>query len=146
MTGPEGTLDARGEARQALSSAVKDYGIRVLSNAPLLSNLFKDLLPGSPREANLLVAAAEGGAPTMLEQQVAGVGPIPRSLHRRQPGSGAVPDPSASVWAVAEFARAMGYPVSELGEGRAARSGGATGLGGPGRRRGGGCGLAEAGI
>ncbi len=114
MTGPEGTLDARGEARQALSSAVKDYGIRVLSNAPLLSNLFKDLLPGSPREANLLVAAAEGGAPTMLEQQVAGVGPdsAVRSIAANLAQERSL-DPSASVWAVAEFARAMGYPVSD---------------------------------
>ena len=75
MNDDTGGLDPQGEARQALAAAVKDYGPGVLSNPSLLGNLFKDLLPGAPREASLLVAAAEAGASSMLEQQVAGVGP-----------------------------------------------------------------------
>jgi hypothetical protein len=117
MTPPNpGGLDPQGEARQALAAAVKDYGPGVLANPSLLGNLFKDLLPGSPREASLLVAASEAGASTMLEQQVAGVGPdaavrtVASDLSRDR-----ALDPQASLWAVGEVARAMGYPVSEGG-------------------------------
>jgi len=114
MNGNDVGLDPQGEARQALASAVRDYGPRVLSNPPLLNNLFKDLLPGSPREASLLVAAAEGSSASMLEQQVAGVGPdtAVRSIAGNLARSRAL-DPAACLWAVSEFARVMGYPVSE---------------------------------
>jgi hypothetical protein len=115
MTPPNpGGLDAQGEARQALAAAVKDYGPGVLANPSLLGNLFKDLLPGAPREASLLVAASEAGASSMLEQQVAGVGPdaavrtVASDLSRNR-----ALDPQASLWAVSEVARAMGYPISE---------------------------------
>ena len=111
---PDAGLDPQREARQALESAVRDYGPRVLGNPSLLSNLFKDLLPGSPREASLLVAAAEGGTASMLEQQVAGVGPdsAVRAVSHELAESRAL-EPSACLWAVGEFARAMGYPVTE---------------------------------
>jgi hypothetical protein len=111
---PEASLDPQGDARQALDLAVRDYGPRVLSNPSLLGNLFKDLLPGSPTESSLLVAAAEGGAASMLEQQVAGVGAD--SAVRSIAGSLAQEralDPQAALWAVGEMARAMGYPVSQ---------------------------------
>ncbi len=64
-------LDASGEARIALENAVHDYGPQVLGNPRLLCNLFKDLMPDSPREASLLVTATEAGAVAMVDQRVA---------------------------------------------------------------------------
>jgi hypothetical protein len=109
-----GRLDAHGEARQALATAMRDYGPGILANPSLLGNLFKDLLPDSPREASLLVAASEAGANSMLEQQVAVVGPeaAVRIVAGDLSQSRAL-DPQASLWAVSEIARAMGCPISE---------------------------------
>jgi hypothetical protein len=118
MNAETGGLDPQGQAHQALAAAVKDYGPRVLSNPALLSNLFKDLLPGSPREASLLVAAAEAGTASMLEQQVPGIGPD--AAVRTIAGDlsqGRALDPQASLWAVGEMAQAMGYPVSPSPQG-----------------------------
>lgn len=53
--------DAAGSARRALHGIVQDpqYGVSALSQPAVMSNLLKDLLPDEPREANLLVAAAQ---------------------------------------------------------------------------------------
>jgi len=52
--------DRRGEARAALRTVVSDpdYGVTALSSPQVMSGLLKDLLPDSPREAGVLVAAA----------------------------------------------------------------------------------------
>jgi hypothetical protein len=53
--------DAAGEARQALLGIVRDpqYGVAALSQPAVMTNLLKDMLPDAPREAGLLVAAAQ---------------------------------------------------------------------------------------
>lgn len=53
--------DASGEARRALHGIVSDpqYGAAALSQPAVMTNLLKDMLPDEPREAGLLVAAAQ---------------------------------------------------------------------------------------
>ncbi|MGA8016377.1 MAG: hypothetical protein WCB85_10715 [Candidatus Dormiibacterota bacterium] len=105
-------LDASGDARIALEAAVHDYGPQVLGNPRLLCNLFKDLMPDSPREASLLVTATEAGAVAMVDQRVASVGlesavrMTADDLARNR-----ALDPQACIWAVGELARALGHPV-----------------------------------
>lgn len=105
-------LDASGDARIALEAAVHDYGPQVLGNPRLLCNLFKDLMPDSPREASLLVTATEAGAVAMVDQRVASVGlesavrMTADDLARNR-----ALDPQACIWAVGELARALGHPI-----------------------------------
>ena len=51
------------EVRDALHTVVSDpqLGIAALSNAQMMSNLPKDLLPDAPRETRVLVTASEAG-------------------------------------------------------------------------------------
>jgi hypothetical protein len=65
--------DPQGEAQGALRAIAADprYGAEALSNAPMMTNLLKDMLPDAPREASVLIAAAEGGVPTALQRHVA---------------------------------------------------------------------------
>ncbi|MDP9072620.1 MAG: hypothetical protein M3N98_00350, partial [Actinomycetota bacterium] len=105
--------DRGGEAHDALRSAVENYGPRVLSNAPMLSNLFKDLLPDSPREASLLVQAAEADIATTLAEQI-GQHIDPDTAIRLTAaalGERRAIDPTACLWATTEFALIMGYQV-----------------------------------
>jgi hypothetical protein len=53
--------DTSGEARKALHGIVTDpqYGAAALSQPVVMTNLLKDMLPDEPREAGLLVAAAQ---------------------------------------------------------------------------------------
>src|SRR2546423_7961833 len=66
----EGSWDSTGQAHQVMESLVRDYGPQVLSNPQLLKNLLGDKLPTSPREASLLVAAAEAGVAGMLRERL----------------------------------------------------------------------------
>lgn len=106
-------LDPQGRAHQALADAVNDYGPRILSEPALLRNQLSDVLPDEPREGSLLVAAVEVGAAAQLREQVAAVGPdaAVEAVSRNMAQTRAL-DPAASCWAVAEIARALGYPVS----------------------------------
>lgn|GEM_PF-1823859 len=60
--------DRRGEVRAALRTVVSDpdYGVTALSSPQVMSGLLKDLLPDSPREVGVLVAAAEAHLADML--------------------------------------------------------------------------------
>lgn len=64
--------DQQGEARRALETIVRDpqYGAAALSKAAVVSNLLKDLLPDNPREAGLLVAAAQADLAGTLRSYV----------------------------------------------------------------------------
>src|SRR5438445_12863656 len=62
--------DPSGEASAALKWAVETYGPAVLSNPQMLSNFLQDVLPDSPREASLLVAAADSDTASLLRQHV----------------------------------------------------------------------------
>src|SRR5260221_2336100 len=71
----EGSWDSTGQAHQVMESLVRDYGPQVLSNPQLLRNLLRDKLPSSPREASLLVAAAETGVAEMLRDRLGQISP-----------------------------------------------------------------------
>jgi hypothetical protein len=64
--------DAQGEAQAALRAIVADprYGPAALSNAQTMTNLLKDMLPDSPRESSVLVAASEAGIAGLLQSNV----------------------------------------------------------------------------
>jgi hypothetical protein len=61
--------DPQGEALAALRTIVADpqYGPAALSSSQTMTNLLKDLLPDSPREASVLVAASEAGLADSLQ-------------------------------------------------------------------------------
>ena len=132
----EGTgqaIDPSGEARSVLQSAVTDYGARVLSNAAILDGICEDRLPEWPREASLVSMAARADVAAMLQQQAGGVGPDTAvRLTAASLADSTSIDPSAAIWVVGEFARALGYQVSEglrpaAGTGPAAGAAGAAG-------------------
>ena len=60
------------EVRDALHTIVSDpqLGIAALSNAQMMSNLPKDLLPDAPRETRVLVTASEAGLANPLLDHV----------------------------------------------------------------------------
>ena len=64
--------DAQGEAQAALRTIVSDprYGPAALSNAQTMTNLLKDMLPDSPRESSVLVAASEAGVAGLLQSNM----------------------------------------------------------------------------
>ena len=114
MSQSQSPLDERSEAHDALSSAVANYGPRVLQNPQMLGNVVTDLLPDSPRERNLLIAAAEAGVAAELNQHVqeqridagTAVQLVAHGLAERKSI-----DAAASMWVTTEYARALGYPV-----------------------------------
>ncbi len=114
MNAPTGGLDSQGLARQALAAAVREHGPAILANPHQLGNVLNQLLPTAPEETSVLVAAARAGTSSLLAQQDAAAGPdaavqaVSGSLAQH-----GVLDPRASLWAAGEFARAMGYPVSD---------------------------------
>jgi hypothetical protein len=115
MTGAAGQPSGPGgEARSVLRSAVAEYGPRVLSNAAILEGICEDRLPDSPREASLVSIAARADVAAMLEQQAGGVGPdtAVRLTAAALADSRSI-DPAAAIWVVGEFARALGYQVSD---------------------------------
>jgi len=65
--------DPRSEALNALRTIAADpqYGAEALSNAQMLTNLLKDMLPDAPREANVLITAAGAGVPAALQGYLA---------------------------------------------------------------------------
>ncbi len=107
-------LDAQGEAREALSTAVASYGQRVLGDPHTLGNLVADLLPDLPRERSLLVTAAEAGIAAEMRQHVEGqhidpdtaVQLVASALSDRR-----ALDPAAGLWVASEYAQALGYQV-----------------------------------
>jgi hypothetical protein len=65
--------DPRGEALSALRMIAADpqHGTEALSSPQMMANLLKDMLPDAPREASVLIAAAEAGVPAALQGYVA---------------------------------------------------------------------------
>ena len=107
-------LDTRGEAHEALGTAVASYGQRVLSDPHTLGNLVADLLPDLPRERSLLVTGAEAGIAGEMRQHVeeqhidpdTAVQLVARALSERR-----AIDPAAGMWVASEYAQALGYQV-----------------------------------
>lgn len=104
--------DPGGQARAALRAIVSDpdRGVAALSSAQAMSAALKDLLPGTPRETRVLVAAAEHGVAEALSYHVArGMDPgtvrdkLARSFERHTGFR-----PAACQWAVSELAAVLG--------------------------------------
>jgi len=100
------------EARNALRRIVSDpaYGVAALSSSQVMANLLKDLLPDAPREVSILVAAAEAGVVSNLQDHIsqgmdAGTAStvVAGSFAARTPFR-----PEACSWAVSEMAVALG--------------------------------------
>ncbi len=107
-------IDPSGEVRSVLRSAVADYGTRVLSNAAIIDGICEDRLPDWPREASLVSTAARADVAAMLQQQEGGVGAdIAVRVTAANLAESRALDPAASIWVVSEFARALGYQVSD---------------------------------
>jgi hypothetical protein len=107
-------LDARGEAHDALSTAVSSYGQRVLNDPRILGNLVTDLLPDLPRERSLLVTGAEAGVAAEVTQHVEQEHIDPDmavQLAARSLSESRSIDPAASMWVASEYAQALGYQV-----------------------------------
>jgi hypothetical protein len=111
-TGP--VFDPAGEARSVLQSAVADFGPLVLSNPAIVDGICEDRLPEWPREASLISTAARADVAAMLQQQAGGIGADTAvRLTARTLADTRSLDRTACVWVVSEFARALGYQVSE---------------------------------
>jgi len=112
MTEPQ--MDAQGEARDALSSVVADFGPRVLSDPRMLGSRMSDLLPDLPKERQLLITAAEADVAGELTRHVqeqhldanTAVQLVAGSLTDRKSI-----DPASSMWVATEYAKALGYSV-----------------------------------
>jgi hypothetical protein len=107
--------DPSGKARDALKSVVDSHGPRVLSNPQELSNLLEHLLPDSPREATLLVTAAQSDIAGMLQLRVGQPMDPDRAVRLSATALGERRDldRTACVWVTTEFARVLGYPVTD---------------------------------
>jgi hypothetical protein len=103
-------LDPSGAALRALQSVVADYGARALSDAQFMNNVLRDLLPDEPREASVLVAAADADVAGILQE---------RASQHISPGAAIAQaatvlgertalTPDACQWAASQTARAIG--------------------------------------
>ena len=108
-------LDPGGQAREALASAVANFGPQILSNPQMLENVFRDLLPDSPREVSILVTAAQADVATLLQDRVAQHMDPDTAVRLTASvlGERRALDATACQWATAEFARALGYTITE---------------------------------
>jgi Domain of unknown function (DUF4190) len=100
------------EAQEALRAIVSNpvYGVPALSNAPIMANLLKDLLPDAPREVSILVAAAEAGVADNLRDRIS-QGMDLGTASAVVAGSFAASTPfrpEACTWAVSEMAKVLG--------------------------------------
>jgi len=112
--------DRSGAARRALQGIVADqhFGIAALSQPAVMTNLLKDLLPDEPREAGLLVAAAQAdlaGALRGYQAQGLDTGTATRLTAGAFVNSTSH-TPEACTWVVTELAMALGMdPAGQSG-------------------------------
>ena len=125
--GPEADVplwdsDPGGQARTALRAIVSnpDLGVAALSSAQAMSTALRDLLPDTPRETKVLVAAAEEGVAEALSYHVArGMDAatvrdkVARSFARHTGFR-----PAACEWAVDELAAVLGLDSAGAHPGR----------------------------
>src|SRR6185437_7770324 len=112
--------DVDGTVRRALRSIIRDpqFGAAALSQPQIMTNLLKDLLPDSPRESALLVAAAQCGLPDVLKGYLA-EGMDLGTASRLSSGWFAKQMPftrDACRWLVGELAIALGVDPSALAD------------------------------
>lgn len=113
---PDPVWDPSGKARDALRSIVSDFGIRALSSPSILDNVLHDLLPDSPKQVSLIVAAGGSTVASALREHVTqgmdadtAVRLAATQLAEQTPY-----DAAGCRWVTGEFARALGYPVSDV--------------------------------
>jgi alpha-tubulin suppressor-like RCC1 family protein len=112
--------DADGETRRALRFIVADpqFGTAALGNPRVMSNLLKDLLPDAPREAAVLVAAAQADLAGVLQGHLAqglDLGTASR-LAAAHFADGMPFTADACRWVVSELAIALGANPSAAAE------------------------------
>ena len=119
---PDPVWDPSGKARAALASIVSDFGARALSSPSILDNVLRDLLPDSPKQVSLIVAAGGSTVAASLREHVTqgmdadtAVRLASTQLSEQTPY-----DAAGCRWVTAEFARALGYQVSDAPAGAAA--------------------------
>jgi hypothetical protein len=118
------------EARAALRAIVADpaHGTGVLSRPRETANLLKDLLPDAPREASILVAAAETGIADALRDHVTQGMDCATAMRLAAvsfaDATGFTPE--ACDWAVREVALALGLNVPDIAAAGAGAEGGTT--------------------
>ena len=112
---PDPVWDPSGKARGALASVVSDFGTRALSSPSILDNVLHDLLPDSPKQISLIVAAGGSTVASALQEHVAqgmdadtAVRLASTQLAEQTPY-----DAAGCRWVTGEFARALGYSVSD---------------------------------
>jgi hypothetical protein len=113
MSVSEGSPEQAGEVRAALRSIVSDpdYGVAALSSRRTMESLLKDLLPDRPRDAAILVAAAELGVAAELRERVEAEGMeagLAVRLVTARFAQATAFAPGACEWAAAELAVALG--------------------------------------
>lgn len=110
------TWDPTGDAREALRRIVADFGAPALSNPQVMGNGLDDQLPNAPeKQRNILVGASKAGVPASLQEHVTrGMDPdhaVRLTASRLAEKAGF--EDTACLWATSEFARALGYQVSD---------------------------------
>jgi len=103
-------LDANGQARTAVRSIAQDYGPAALSNPEFLNSLLRDMIPDSPREASVLVAAAEANVAGILQertaQRISTDAAVAQAVAALEERTALAQD--ACQWAVRQLAEALG--------------------------------------
>ena len=105
-------LDVSGQARTALRAIAKDYGSAALSNPEFMNSLLRDMIPDSPKEANILVAAADANVAGILReraaQHVSTAAAIAQAAVTLEERTALAPD--ACQWAAYHLAEALDMP------------------------------------
>lgn len=109
-------LDPAGEVRTTLTSIVNDFGAAALSRRNILDGALQDYLPGeSTAVKTLLLEAADAGIASSLQDHIR-QGMDPDSAVRLTAAKFEEHSPSGSegcLWVTGEFARVLGYQVSD---------------------------------
>jgi hypothetical protein len=110
------TWDPTGDVREALRRIVADFGTPALSNPQVMENGLDDQLPnGTEKQKSILVGASKAGVPASLQEHVArGMDPdhaVQLIASRLAEMAGF--EATACGWVTSEFARALGYQISD---------------------------------
>ncbi|MGH9120582.1 MAG: hypothetical protein ACRDYC_01330, partial [Acidimicrobiales bacterium] len=116
VTDTSGSWDRTGTSETALRSAAADFGKASLSSSAVLRSALSDPLASLPRERELLITAAGQDVVGTLEGHLReGMDPETAASLTASALSDRTPfDAGACRWAVAQFARALGYQVSDV--------------------------------
>ena len=106
--------DVNHEAHAALVVVVKEKGITALSDPQLMLSMLRDLIPGLPKESNILVHAAEEDVAGMLRdrlaQHISTGAAVTQAAVLLEERTALAPD--GCQWAVRLMAQMIGLPVA----------------------------------